>query len=300
METWVWVTFCAAAFQTVRFMLQKQLSAAALSAAGATFARFVYSAPLVLLLLPVYLWASAQALPALSGAFWAYALVGGLAQILATVCVVLLFKRRNFAVGITFKKTEVVQTALVGLIVLGEGVSTGALMAILLGLVGVLLLSDMPEMAGNWRRRVMNPAAGLGLLSGILFAVSGVTYRGASLELASDDPGLRALVTLAAVATSQMLALGAWLLWREPGQVGRVLAAHRTAKWIGLTSMAGSFCWFTAFTLQNAAYVNAVGQVELVFSLAASVLVFGEKITGKEAAGIALLTGSVLALILLV
>lgn len=300
MEPWIWITFCAAAFQTLRFMLQKQLSAVALSAAGATFARFVYSAPLVLVLVPIYLWASAQSLPALSAAFWVYALVGGLAQILATICVVALFKRRNFAVGITFKKTEVVQTAAVGLLVLGEGVSPGALMAILLGLTGVLVLSDMPEIDGNWRRRVMNSAAGLGLLSGVLFAVSGVTYRGASLELASDDPGLRALVTLAVVATAQMLALGAWLLWREPGQVGRVLAAHRSAKWIGLTSMGGSLCWFTAFTLQNAAYVNAVGQVELVFSLLVSMLVFGERMTAKEAAGIALVTGSVLGLILLV
>jgi drug/metabolite transporter (DMT)-like permease len=254
----------------------------------------------VLVLVPIYLWASAQSLPALSAAFWVYALVGGLAQILATICVVALFKRRNFAVGITFKKTEVVQTAAVGLLVLGEGVSPGALMAILLGLTGVLVLSDMPEIDGNWRRRVMNSAAGLGLLSGVLFAVSGVTYRGASLELASDDPGRRALVTLAVVATAQMLALGAWLLWREPGQVGRVLAAHRSAKWIGLTSMGGSLCWFTAFTLQNAAYVNAVGQVELVFSLLVSMLVFGERMTAKEAAGIALVTGSVLGLILLV
>jgi drug/metabolite transporter (DMT)-like permease len=300
MEPWVLVTVCAATFQTVRFMLQRQLSVVTLSAAGATFARFIFSAPLVLVLLPVYLWATAQALPGLSGAFWGYALTGGLAQILATVCVVLLFKRRNFAVGITFKKTEVVQTALVGLVVLGEGVSPGALMAILLGLAGVLMLSETPGIDGNWRRRVMTPSAGLGLLSGVLFAVSGVTYRGASLELASDDPGLRALVTLAVVATAQMLALGLWLVWREPGQVGRVLAAHRTAKWIGLSSMAGSFCWFTAFTLQNAAYVNAVGQVELIFSLGASVLVFGERLTVKEAAGIALLTGSVLSLILLV
>ena len=300
MELWVWVTFCAAGFQTVRFMLQKQLSAVALSAAGATFARFVFSAPLVLCLLPIYLGATSQAMPALSGLFWVYALIGGLAQILATVCVVLLFKRRNFAVGITFKKTEVVQTALVGLVVLGEGVSPGALLAILLGLAGVLMLSDMPDIAGNWRRRIMNPAAGLGLLSGILFAISGVTYRGASLELASDDPGLRALVTLAVVATAQMLALGAWLAWREKGEIGRVLRAHRAAKWIGLSSMAGSLCWFTAFTLQNAAYVNAVGQVELVLSLAVSALVFGERLTGKEAAGIALVTGSVLALILLV
>ena len=46
MELWIVVTIAAAFFQTVRFMLQKLLSASALSSAGATFARFLYSAPL--------------------------------------------------------------------------------------------------------------------------------------------------------------------------------------------------------------------------------------------------------------
>lgn len=200
--------------------------------------------------------------------------------------------------GITFKKTEVVQTALVGLIVLGEGVSAMGLGAILLGLVGVLLLSGTPGLTGNWLQRLATPAAGLGLLSGILFAVSGVTYRGASLELASDDPFLRAMVTLGAVTASQTIAMSLWLRWREPGQIGAVIAARARAVWIGLTSMAGSLCWFTAFTLQNAAYVNAVGQVELIFSLAASVLFFNERFTRREAAGIALLSASVLLLVL--
>jgi len=42
------VTIAAAIFQTLRFMLQKSLNAVTLSATGATFARFLYSAPLVL------------------------------------------------------------------------------------------------------------------------------------------------------------------------------------------------------------------------------------------------------------
>lgn len=298
METWVIATILAAGFQTMRFMLQKQISMGELSTAGATFARFVYSAPLVLVLVAVYLGAQGLALPAFSGLFWAYALTGGLAQILATICVVALFRQRNFAVGITFKKTEVVQTALVGLIVLGEGVSAMGLAAILLGLVGVLFLSGTPGLTGNWLQRLATPAAGLGLLSGILFAISGVTYRGASLELASDDPFLRAMVTLGAVTVSQTIAMTLWLRWREPGQIGAVIAARARAVWIGLTSMAGSLCWFTAFTLQNAAYVNAVGQIELIFSLAASVLFFNEKFTRREAAGIALLSASVLSLVL--
>ena len=123
-DLWILVTLAAAVFQTGRFMLQKYLATATLSAAGATFSRFLYSAPFILLGLAAYLALSATPLPALGPGFWAHGLVGGTAQILATVCVVLLFKQRNFAVGITFKKTEVILTVLVGWIILGEGVST--------------------------------------------------------------------------------------------------------------------------------------------------------------------------------
>ena len=298
METWVIATILAAAFQTARFMLQKQLSMGALSTAGATFARFIYSSPLVLLLVAVYLGLQGLALPALSGLFWGYALLGGLGQILATICVVALFRQRNFAVGITFKNTEVVLTAFAGLVVLGEGVTPAGLAAILLGLVGVLVLSGTPGLTGNWIRRIASRAAGLGLLAGALFAVSSVAYRGASLELASDDPFLRAMVTLAAVTASQTIAMTLWLRWREPGQIRAVILVWRRAVWIGLTSMAGSLCWFTAFTLQNVAYVKAVGQIELIFSLAASILFFNERFTRREAAGIALISASVLSMVL--
>ena len=90
-----------------------------------------------------------------------------------------------------------------------------------------------------------------------------------------------------------------WLIWRKPGQMGKVFAARRTAVWMGITGMAGSLCWFTAFTLQNAAYVFAVGQVEVIFSLAASVLFFRERLSRREGAGIALISASVLLLVLL-
>ena len=298
MSLWIPVTLAAASFQTLRFMLQKYLSTTRLSAEGATFARFAYSAPLVVVLLAVYLGASGQSLPALSGTFWAFSLTGGLAQILATVCVVLLFKQRNFAVGITFKKTEVIQTAMVGFLVLGEGINWGGFAAILIGLAAVLLLSKTPGSTTAGWRQLMNRASGLGLASGILFAVSAVSYRGASLQLGDLEPALRAGITLAAVTSSQMLGMGLWLAWRDRAELRAVWATRRVAIWIGMTSMAGSFCWFLAFTLQNAAYVKALGQSELILSIAASVLVFREKITGREMAGIALLCASILVLVL--
>ncbi|SLN28284.1 DMT family transporter [Roseisalinus antarcticus] len=299
MEPWVYITFGAAAAQTVRFMLQKRLSAGRLSAAGTTFARFVYSAPLVAGLAFGYAATSGQGLPSVPAAFWPYAMAGGLAQILATVCVVVLFGQRNFAVGITFKKTEVLLSALVGVVVLGEGISWRALGAILIGLVGVLLLSDTPS-AARWHRRIWNRAAGLGLASGLFFGISGVGYRGAALSLPEGDALMRALVTLMVVTALQTLALGGWLLWRQRGEVGRVFAAWRVAGLVGVMSMIGSVCWFTAFALQTVALVNAVGQVELILSALATVLVFGERISRREGIGMVILVVSIVMLILLV
>lgn len=300
MSLWIPVTLAAAFFQTLRFMLQKHLSSVDLSPAGATFARFFYSAPLVAVLLALYLNATEQAVPTLSQAFWLYGAAGGAAQIFATVCVVMLFKQRNFAVGITFKKTEVIQTVLVGWVILGEGVSIWGFAAILIGLIGVLLLSDPPGGDGVWLRRVANRAAGIGLVSGVFFAISGVCYRGASLEIASADPLLRAGVTLSAVTAMQMVAMAVWLRLREAGEITAVWRVRKVAGWIGLTSMAGSMCWFTAFTLQTAAYVNALGQVELIFSLIASTLFFRETISRREIFGIAILGISILMLILVI
>lgn len=300
MTLWIPITLAAAFFQTLRFMLQRQLSLGTLSASGATLARFLYSAPLVAVLIVAYMHITAQDWPRFNARFWSLGAIGGLAQILATVATVRLFQARNFAVGITFKKTEVMQAVLVGWVVLGDAVSALGFAAIGVGLLGVLLLSAPPGLVRFGWRALANRAAGLGLGAGFLFAVSGVSYRGASLTLGLDDPLARAGLTLAAVTAMQMVAMLIWLRWRAPGQVSAVWAARRVAVWVGLMSMAGSFCWFTAFTLQNAAYVNAVGQVELIFSALASVLVFREAVSAREWAGMGVLLCSILMLILVI
>lgn len=298
MSLWIPVTIAAASFQTVRFMLQKVLSDVTLSPGGATFARFVYSVPFILVALASYLVISGREFPALTPGFWVFAVIGGLSQILATICVVALFKQRNFAVGITFKKTEVIQTAIVGLLVLGDQISTWGWVAIMTGLSAVLVLAKPPNSSGPWWQHLTNRAARLGLGSGVLFAFSAVSYRGASLQLGDLDAAFRAGVTLAVVVSLQTLMMLVWLGWRDRDEIARVWAARRVAIWVGLTSMGGSFCWFWAFSLQNAAYVKALGQVELILSILATVLFFKEKISSREALGIALLVASIVALVL--
>jgi len=293
MELWIPIAIAAAAFQNVRFMLQKVLSTGNLTATGATFSRFVYSAPLVWVLVWAYSKYSGIGVPDLPIRFWIFALCGGLAQVLATIFVVALFKHRNFAVGITLKKTETVQSVLVGFVILGDQVSWAGFGAILIGLVGVLLLVDTPQSEASFSKRIFNRAAGLGLGAGVLFAFSAVGYRGASHALALDDTFLRAAITLACVTTSQAVGMAVWMRFRDVGQITKVLRIWRTAVLVGVTSMAGSLCWFIAFTLENAAYVKAVGQIELVFSFLASVFFFKEKVVGREIAGILILSAAI-------
>ena len=298
MEAWIWISIAAAFSQNLRFMLQKHLKSTSFSTAGATFSRFIFSAPLVCILILLYARLSGQSLPAVPSTFWPYALIGGLAQILATMCVVALFAERNFAVGITFKKTEVVQTAIVGFVVLGEAVTQAGLIAIAIGFWGVILLSDPPTGGSkHWTQRLFNRASALGLGSGVLFAFSAIGYRGASLSLGISDVVLSAGTTLALVASYQALIMAGWLAWREKGEITKVLKHWRVAGLVGLTSMIGSFCWFAAFTLQNAAYVKAVGQIELLFSFLAGFFVFKEKTSPRELIAMGLITASILLLI---
>lgn len=298
MSAWIWITIAAATAQTLRFILQKQLAGAGLSAAGATYARFIYSAPLVAAGLAVLVSSTDRSLPAPDAAFWAYALTGGLAQILATIAIVQLFSMRNFAVGITLKKTEVLQTALIGFLLLGDLVSPLGLGGIVIGFLGVMFLTDVSGMDRARFQLRLDRSALLGLGSGALFGISGVCYRGASLSLDSGDIALRAGLTLACVTAAQTIAMTLWFLIRDGDQIRRVILAWRRAALVGITSMVGSFCWFSAFTLQQAAYVNAVGQIELAFSILASMLIFSERISAREWIGIALILSSIVTIIL--
>lgn len=297
MPLWIPVTIFAAFAQNLRFMLQRHLKVTGLSTAGATFSRFLFSAPLVAVIAMGYASARGLPFPELSTRFWVAATLGGTAQILATMCVVALFAHRSFAIGITFKKTEVMLTALIGLVVLGEAVTLGAAEAIFIGFIGVVILSDPPDATGDWHR-LLNRGAALGLASGALFGVSAIGYRAASLEIASADVFQRASVTLMCVTAFQTMLMAAYLSWRERGEIGRVVASWRVSTLVGLSSLAGSLAWFTAFTLQNAAYVKALGQVELVFSFLATTFVFREKTTRREVLGVAAIVASVLVLVL--
>lgn len=295
MELWIPITIAAAFLQNLRSVLQKRLKAT-LSTWGATAARFVFAAPLACLVLAALLAATGRSAPPLNVTFVTSAMLGGLAQILATGLLIHLFSYKNFTVATAFTKTEPVQTALFGIVLLGDRLSLPVALAIMVSLVGVILISIPADPAA--RRNFLDRKALIGIVSGGLFGLSAVAYRGASLSLADGDVFLRAATTLAFVTTFQALAVLAYLRLREPGEAGRLLRSWRSAARVGLAGMLGSLAWFTAFTLQNAAHVRALGQIEVVFMIGASILFFKERVTAREIIGVLLVSAGILGLVL--
>ena len=299
MELWVPVTLVAAFGQNIRSALQKHLKGS-LSTYGATFCRFVYAVPLAIAYVTLLGEGVGFEWPAPNPRFAAFAMLGGLTQITATALLVYLFSLRNFAVGTTWSKTETVQAAVFGVVILGEPVSLAAAFAIGISLAGVMIISvakgrlTLRNLLLGWTGR----AAFIGALSGAFFGLSAVAYRAASLSLGGEGFLMQAAFTLACVLVFQTAVMTVWIRLREPGELTRVFRGWRVASLVGVSGMLGSAAWFTAMTLENAAYVRAVGQVELVFTFIASHFFFRERSTALEVGGILLIVAGVVILLL--
>jgi drug/metabolite transporter (DMT)-like permease len=299
LELWVPITIAAAFFQNLRSALQKHLKGR-LTNTGATFSRFAYAAPLALAYVTALAALTGEELPRPHATFVLYAVVGGLAQITATALLLYSFSFRNFAVGTTYSKTETVQTAIFGILILGDPLGLGAAAAILISLLGVMAISvasTRMSMLGLLTSLTEKPAL-VGIASGAFFGLSAISYRGASLSLGDHGFLIRAAYTLACVTVFQTLVMTLYMRLREPGQLSAVFRAWRVAAWAGISGMIASAGWFTAMTIQNAAYVRALGQIELVFTFAAAVFFFRERPNRTEVSGILLVIAGILILLL--
>ncbi|MCK7614040.1 EamA family transporter [Roseibium sediminicola] len=300
MELWIPITIAAAFCQNLRTALQKHLKGR-LGTTGATFVRFGYGVPFAILYLVVLNQVFGYALPEPTLTLLVAGALGGLAQILATFLLIHLFSFRNFAVGTAYSKTEPIQAALFGFVVLGERISLTAGLCILIGITGVIVISlaRVPLTVSAIRGNLVGRPALIGLASAALFGASAVAYRTASLSLEGTVVAMQAAYALVFATLFQTLVMAAWMALREPDQLRASLSAWRAAVWVGASGVAGSIGWFTAMTLQNVAYVRALAQIELVFTFLASWLVFKEVIVRSEIFGCVLIVAAVIGVVLL-
>ncbi|MEM7424145.1 MAG: DMT family transporter [Pseudomonadota bacterium] len=298
-ELWIPITIAAAFFQNLRSALQKAIKGR-LSTTGAAYARFIYALPFAALYLWILAGPAGYPLPPISGVFLLWCLAGSIAQILFTVVLLWMFSFRSFAVGTTFSKLEVVLIAGLGAVLLGDTVALPAIVAIAIGAAGTVMLAmtESKLTLGGLMRGLSERATAVGLLCAALLGASVVFFRGAALSLDGPDIIVAAAMTLAISLVMQTAMMGAWFIAFERDQLWTVLREWRRAMPVGIVGMLGSVCWFTAFTLQNAAYVRAVGQIELIFTFIASVFFFNEKVTRSELVGIVLIAAAILMIVL--
>ena len=298
-ELWIPITIGAVIFQTIRTGMQKHLKGA-LTTSAVTYVRFLFGFPVAALYLVFLLGTTGAPMPPVSGDFLFYAFLGGAGQILGTFLLVHLFSFRNFAVGTTYTKTEAIQTALIGLAFFGQTMSWPGFLAIVVSVAGVMMISIVHGNA-TWRGFLTgwtNRIAFYGIVSGTGFAVAAVGVRAASLSLGMNGFLMPAAVTLVWVTGMQVAAMTVYMLWRERPQIVAIFRNARYAALVGLTGVAGSVCWFNAMTLENAAYVRTLGQVELILSLLTSYVVFKERSTRYEIVGMAMIVIGIIILLL--
>jgi drug/metabolite transporter (DMT)-like permease len=301
MVSWLWIpiTLFAVVMQTVRTAGQKHLTVH-LNPIAVTLVRFIYGLPFAAIYLACVAGWSDTPLPALNTTFVGFVIFGGVAQIVATVLLIHLFSLRNFAVGTTYARTEAFLTAFVGVLFFGEWVSALGWVAIVLSVAGVVVLTiARTQVAGqSILGRLWNRAAALGLGSGLCFALASLSIRKASLSFGIDDFLLTAGVTLVIMIMVQTAIMVVYVAIKCPEQLPIIARQWRVSTFVGVTSALGSVGWFTAMTLERAAYVKALGQVEFLLSLAVSTLFFRERTTGLELLGMALTAVGVVVLLL--
>ena len=299
MELWIPITIAAAFLQNIRSAMQKHLKSV-MGTTGATFVRFGFGAPLAILFVVVLHFGAAYPVPAPNRVFLVWALVGGVAQIGATFLLIYLFSFRNFAVGTAYSRTEPAQAAVFGLVFLSEKASAGALAAIAISVIGVMLISVARTVvsARSLAMSVFSRTALIGLASGTLFGVAAVAYRAASLALGGPNFMMQAAVTLAVVIVFQAVLMFGWMVLKDRAEISRVAKAWRPALVVGVTGATASLGWFMAMTLQQAAIVKALAQIEMIFTFASSVFIFREQINRLEIAGCVLIVAGILVLLL--
>ena len=290
---WLWipVTIWAAFAQTLRNAAQRSLTAE-LGTLGATLVRFLYGLPFALLWLIGVQWVTGYALPAPNLAFAGWVSFGAISQIIATALLLRVMAERNFTLGVAYSKTEIIQAAIFGFVVLGDPLTVTTALAVGCGTLGVLLLSPADRerpfrtMLTGWT----TVPAMLGLASGAFFAFSAVGYRGAALALGDTPFMMSAAFALVAAQSLQTVVLGGWLLLRDPGVVGRVFGAWRRSFFAGFMGAAASAGWFTAMAIEPIAHVRTLGLMELLFASIVSRKIFRERLSRLEITGMVLLT----------
>ena len=296
--SWVVITVIASLSQTLRSVFQKNIIED-VGVLVSAYSRFVFALPFVALLAVIFLGSQEIVLlKTISLKTWFFLISASICQILFTIILIKLFTLRSFAIGVAFSKTEVIQTTLLEIIILGFILTSHVFLSIIIGFIGMLFMSKQKLIGKLGYNSLFLKQVTLGVLCGIFLGLSSVLYKVALDSVITDLIYKKVLVLSFLALAFQSVIFGTYIVSTEGKQnVVKLFSIWKKGLPVGFFGCAATFCWFFAFSLVDATFVRAVGQLEIVFSVLITYIFYKERITGFELIGMSLITISILALL---
>ncbi len=296
--SWVLITAIASLSQTLRSVFQKNIIED-VGVLASAYSRFIFALPFVALLAVFFLdIEELLILNNLSVKTWFFLVTASICQILFTIILIKLFTLRSFAIGVAFSKTEVIQTTLLEIVIIGFILTSHVLLAIIIGFIGMLFMSKQKLIGNVGHSRLFLQQVILGVSCGIFLGLSSVLFKVALDSVAIDIIYKKVIVLSFMALAIQSVIFGAYIVIAdEKKKLDKLFNIWKKGLPVGFFGCSATFCWFYAFSLVDATLVRAVGQLEIVFSVLMSYIFYKERITGSELIGMSLITISILALL---
>ena len=290
---WIVITIFGAFFQNLRSSIQKKLNAN-LSTIASTYVRFAFALPFATLLFFIY-FRNFEIISVIlvQSNFVYYTILASVFQIIFTFILLYLFKFSNFVVGTALSKTEVIQVAIFEYFLLKDKLNIFGVFGIIIATVGVIIISvkDLKLFFNNF----FSKTTLIGLTTGLFLALSVVYFRAAALSLENFSSNFeKAISTLFFGLVIQTLIITIYLFIFERSEFKKLYNNKFESCLAGFAGFMATMTWFYAFTLVQASFVRALGQVEIFFSYLSSKYFFKEKVTISEIVGILIFVSGVM------
>lgn len=294
---WIVITIFGAFFQNLRSSLQKKLNTN-LSTITSTYVRFAFALPFATLLFFIY-FRNFEIISVIlvQSNFVYYTILGSVFQIIFTFILLYLFKFSNFVVGTALSKTEVIQVAIFEYFLLKDKLNIFGVFGIIIATVGVIIISvkDLKLFFNNF----FSKTTLIGLTTGLFLALSVVYFRAAALSLENFSSNFeKAISTLFFGLVIQTFIITIYLFIFERSEFRKLYNNKFESCLAGFAGFMATMTWFYAFTLVQASFVRALGQVEIFFSYLSSKYFFKEKVTISEIVGILIFVSGVMLMLL--
>ena len=224
---------------------------------------------------------------------WAFLGLSGLATGASWLCYFKALQLGDVNKVVPIDKSSTVLTMLLAFLLLGELLSWASVVAMVLILAGTLMMIE---------RKPAAPSAGAPSMGGswLVFAVLSAVF--ASLTAILGKVGIESVESNlgTAVRTIAVLVMS-WVMVAVTGKAGTVRAVPRRELLFiclsGLATGASWLCYYKALQEGLASVVVPIDKLSILVTIGFSRLVFGEKLTARSGAGLALIVAGTLLMV---